>query len=83
MIQLPCDVGDKVYRIAKGNYMHDWKPFIEELTVTEISWKMNSYGKDLGWGIIADGSRYKFSSIGKSVFLTKEEAETKLGEMKC
>lgn len=77
--ELPCAVGDKVYRIDKGNYYTDWKPFVQELTVTEISWKKEKYSdKDLGFAIIADGIRYKFSSIGKSVFLTKEEAETKM-----
>lgn len=54
----------------------------KELTVTEISWKNEKYsGKDLGFAIIADGIRYKFTSIGKSVFLTKEEAEAALAKM--
>lgn len=78
-IELPCNVGDKVYRIDKGSYSSDWKPFVQELTVTEISWKKEKYSdKDLGFAIIADGIRYKFTSIGKSVFLTREEAEAKI-----
>ena len=56
------------------------EPFVQELTVTEISWKHEKYGtKDLGFAIIANGIRYKFSSIGKTVFLTREEAEKALG----
>ena len=35
-VVLPCKIGDKVYRIDKGNYHSNWKPFVEELTVTEI-----------------------------------------------
>lgn len=78
-VVMPCAIGDKVYRIDKGCYP-SWKPFIQELTVTEISWKNEKYGdKDLGFAIIANGIRYKFSSIGKSVFLTKEDAEAKFG----
>lgn len=79
-VELPCKIGDKVYRIDDGNYSSDWKPFVQELTVTEISWKKEKYGsKDLGFAIIANGIRYKFTSIGKSVFLTRKEAEAKLG----
>ena len=78
-VVLPCKIGDKVYRIDKGNYHSNWKPFVEELTVTEISWKKEKYGdKDLGFAIIASGIRYKFTSIGKSVFLTRKEAEAKM-----
>lgn len=83
-VELPCKIGDKVYRIAKGNDYFGVKPFIQELTVTEISWKKEKYGdKDLGFAIIADGIRYRFTSIGKSVFLTRKEAEAKMdGERK-
>ena len=83
-VVLPCKIGDKVYRIDKGNYHSNWKPFVQELTVTEISWKKEKYGdKDLGFAIIADGIRYKFTSIGKYVFLTRKEAEAKMdGERK-
>ena len=78
-VELPCKIGDKVYRIDKGNYHSNLKPFVEELTVTEISWKKEKYGdKDLGFAIIANGIRYKFTSIGKSVFLTRKEAEAKM-----
>ena len=83
-VELPCKIGDKVYRIDKGNYYSCYKPFIQELTVTEISWKKEKYGdKDLGFAIIADGIRYKFTSIGKSVFLARKDAEEKMyGERK-
>ena len=79
-VELPCKIGEKVYRIDNGNYSSDWKPFVQELTVTEISWKKEKYSEnDLGFAIIANGIRYKFTSIGKSVFLTRKEAEEKMG----
>ena len=81
-VVMPCSVGDRVYRIDKHGNWPDYKPFIQELTVTEISWKTEKYGdKDLGFAIIANGIRYKFTSIGKSVFLTREDAEAKLREV--
>ena len=81
-VVMPCAIGDKVYRIDKHGRWPDCKPFIQELTVTEISWKNEKYGdKDLGFAIIANGIRYKFTSIGKSVFLKREDAEAKLKEM--
>lgn len=79
-VVMPCAIGDKVYRIDKGCYP-SWKPFVQELTVTEISWKTEKCGdKDLGFAIIANGIRYKFTSIGKSVFLKREDAEAVLNK---
>ena len=79
MVELPCKVGDTVYRIDKSGCYPKYEPFVQELTVTEISWKHEKYGnKDLGFAIIANGIRYKFSSIGKTVFLNREEAEAEL-----
>lgn len=71
----PCSVGDTVYTVDETK--HKIKP----KTVVEISWKKNSCGQDLGWGVCLDrGScgvinRYKLNSLGKSWFLTEEEAQ--------
>lgn len=82
-VVLPCKIGNTVYRVAAGNYSSDYEPFVEAMRVTEISWKFQNYSdKDLGFAIIANGIRYRFSSIGKSVFLTKEEAEKYLESLK-
>lgn len=74
-IKLPCKVGDKVYTINK-------KDGIVAKTVVEISWKRDWSGTDLGWGLILSGkrsnNRYNISNIGKTVFLTYEEAEATL-----
>lgn len=68
-------VGDTVYTVSK-------KRGIEAKMVVEISWKRDWAGTDLGWGLILSGkrsnNRYNVSSIGKTVFLIKEEAEKAL-----
>ena len=83
LVALPCKVGDTVYKINHGDYAHHWKPFVQEGTVTEISCKNNRSGKALGFAIIVRLNyearvRFKFSNIGKTVFLTREEAEAAL-----
>ena len=86
-IELPCKVGDKAYVIDNGDYQSNYKPYVREKVVTEISWKYTRAGKDLGFGLILKGgnydvsSRYNISSIGKSVFFTPEKAEQALKEM--
>lgn len=66
----PVDVGDKVWYIEGGYYSKvNLKP--REITVTEISKK--KCGKTIDWAFIANGTRYKFSSLGKVVFLTEKE----------
>lgn len=78
-IRLPCKVGDTVYYI-EGAYYNSKRQTIRPIKVTEISWKCDRSGRDLGFALIANATRYKFSSIGKTVFLTKEEAEKALAE---
>ena len=75
----PCKVGDTVYYIEGAYYNSKWQT-VRPIKVTEISWKCDRSGRDLGFALIANGTRYKFSSIGKTVFLTKEEAEKALAE---
>ena len=85
LVVLPCKVGDTVYVIDKGDYTHAFKPYVRPKPVREISWKATSR-KDLGWGLILAGgdcgtsARYKLSSIGKTVFLTSEEAKAALAQ---
>ena len=73
----PCKVGDTVWYIEGGYYRKN-NLKAKPITVTEISQK-EVKGK-LQWAIIANGTRYKFTSIGKTVFLTREEAEKALKE---
>ena len=75
VIVLPVKVGDVVYTVSK-------RDGIVAKMVVEISWKRDCAGTDLGWGLILSGkrsnNRYNVSSIGKTVFLTKEQAEKAL-----
>lgn len=75
VIVLPVKVGDTVYTVSK-------RDGIVAKMVVEISWKLDWAGTDLGWGLILSGkrsnNRYNVSNIGKTVFLTKEEAEKAL-----
>lgn len=65
----PVDVGDKVWYI-NGGYYNSAHLEPREIEVTEISKKKS--GKTVDWAFIANNTRYKFSSIGKTVFLTKD-----------
>lgn len=82
LISLPCKVGDTVYYFEGGYYKNikDWK--IVSIKVTEFNIKVNRSGKLLPLAMIANGTRYPMSSIGKTVFLTKSEAEAKLKELR-
>ncbi len=75
VIVTPVKVGDAVYTVSK-------RDGIVAKKVVEISWKRDWAGTDLGWGLILSGkrsnNRYNVSSIGKTVFLTKEQAEKAL-----
>lgn len=77
VIVLPCKVGDTVYYI-EGAYYNSKRKTVKPIEVTEISWKYDTRGRNLGFALIANHTRYKFSSIGKTVFLTREAAEESL-----
>ncbi len=81
LVRLPCKVGDTVYRVNAGA-----KQPIIPMTVSEIHFlcykneravRFDAIGKkDMG------ESCYRLEDIGRIVFLTREEAEKKLEEMK-
>ena len=71
----PIKVGQTVWYI-EGGYYNSSRKRPREKTVTEINLKRQS-GKT-EWGFIADGTRYRFKSIGKTVFLAYEAAEEAL-----
>lgn len=68
-VVFPVDVGDKVWYIH-GGYYNSARLEPRQIEVTEISKK--KCGKTIDWAFIANRTRYKFSSIGKTVFLTKD-----------
>lgn len=80
---LPCKVGDTVYYFDGAYYLKNksmWK--IKPIKVTELSTKIGRSGKLYPLSIIANGTRYPLTSIGKRLFITREEAEKALEGMK-
>ena len=83
LLRLPCEVGDTLYYISDG--------FIEPCTVETIF--ISDYtDKDGNYSYMAEihfdredcpyvSTEIYFTDIGKTVFLTKAEAEQKLKEM--
>lgn len=69
IVEVPVNVCDMVYTI----YWHGVKPFIEENEVLEVSTHR----------IWIDSNCFDYNDIGKTVFLTREEAEKALAERSC
>lgn len=76
LARLPCKVGDIMFRINKGA-----KNPVIELTVTQINITRRSYNLEVIDRDCGELMCFK-NDIGKTVFLTREEAEKKLEEMK-
>lgn len=65
----PCKVGDSIFRVGNGKI---WEWLIEHIEI---------YGDEIGF--VDDGENYFTpDKIGKTVFLTKEEAEQALEGVK-
>ena len=63
----PCKVGDSIFRVGNGEI---WEWLIEHIEI---------YGDEIGF--VDDGENYFTpDKLGKTVFLTKEEAERALKE---
>lgn len=76
LVRLPCKVGDTVYVPTRN--------FISELRIIMIS--VDMHGTYFRWmlnsGIYPNLDGFSVSKLGKTVFLTREEAKNKLKEMK-
>ena len=70
LLRLPCKVGDTIYYIVFHNHT------IGKSTV--VSFKMIAEG----WAVKTNDWSYLFTDFGKTVFLTKSEAEAKLKELR-
>lgn len=77
LARLPCKVGDIMFRINKGT-----KNPVIELTVTQIDITTRSYNLEVIDRECGELMCFK-SDIGRTIFLTREEAEKKLEEMKA
>lgn len=75
LIEFPCKVGDTVYEIFKYHV----PPFIKETTIEKIVITEKGYKLKLSRNSIYETA---ISSLGKTIFLTKAEAEKKLLELR-
>lgn len=82
LVRLPCKVGDTVYRVNAGA-----KQPIIPMIVSEIHFLCYKNERALRFDAIGKEdmgeSCYRLEDIGRIVFLTHEEAERKLEEMKA
>lgn len=69
-VELPCKVGDQIFYIKNAS--------VFEYTVDKINYEFTATEN----GNIVRGIYFKPKNIGKAVFLSREEAEAKLKEIK-
>ena len=76
LVKLPCKVGDIVY-VPTRNFISELRIIMTSVDMhdTYFGWRLNS-------GIYPNLVGFSGSKLGKTVFLTREEAEKKLEEMK-
>lgn len=82
LIEMPCYVGDTMYTnySMQGWYMHRKnRPYEAKVVFVGINGVDNFMNVELGEGKML---QFRFSDIGKKVFLTKSEAEAALKESK-
>ena len=88
LLRLPCKIGDIVYHEKEYPTIH---PGIQAYQITNIMISQNKSGVWtkkyramllINGKIIDNQLNFSFDEIGKTVFLTKEEAEQALAEMK-
>ena len=80
LIEIPCYVGDIMYTnySMQGWYMHRKnRPYEAKVVFVGINGVDNFMNVELGEGKML---QFRFSDIGKKVFLTKSEAEAALKE---
>ena len=79
-VELPCKVGDDLFVISQTKDKRIL-PFINIYTCSGFTVFVKKRGID-AWCDAGNGVRtYKLNNFGKTVFLTKEDAERKLKEI--
>lgn len=73
-VELPCKVGDTVYEVFKEHK----PPFIQETTIEKIVITEKGFKLRLSRNSVYETA---ISSLGRTIFLTESEAETKLKEL--
>lgn len=74
LVELPCKVGDTVYEVFKDHK----PPFIKETTIEKIVITGKGFKLRLSRNSVYETA---ISSLGKTLFLYKAEAEAKLKEL--
>ena len=78
VIVLPCKVGDKVYVLSNGMIL---QTEIIRVKYEEEAENYSKFIRERVYVVLCNVEReFDFSDFGKTVFLTKEEAEQKLKE---
>ena len=78
LLRRPCKVGDNLYE-PRYSYVNEYKVIGIIYDIVTDKWKYElAYQNGVEWHTVICG----FDFVGKSVFLTKEEAESRLAEMK-
>lgn len=79
-VELPCKVGDTVYFATKDRFN---SATIDEITITDngMQFYWLQYDKSYEITEIWDDGTFSDKDIGKTVFLTREEAEKALKEL--
>lgn len=75
LMRLPCKVGDILFRINKGARNPIIKMKVSHITIKSKSYSIKAIEEDYGEVLFSN------NVIGKTVFLTREEAEKKLEEL--
>lgn len=70
LVKLPCQVGDAVYRPVPKTYRTYTKSTVTEISITEEGISFNT----------DKGTDWRIDTIGRTIFLTQEEAEQVLKE---
>lgn len=76
LVRLPCKVGDILFRINKGARNPIIKMKVSRITIISKSYNIKAIEEDRGEVLFSN------DVIGIKVFLTREEAENKLEELK-
>lgn len=74
LMELPCKVGDTIYEVFKNHK----PPFIQETTIEKIVITEKGFKLRLSRNSFYETA---VSSLGRTIFLTETEAETKLKEL--
>ena len=92
LLRLPCKVGDTVWVVTSPFNVFDdieydedmkdevYEAFISSVTFYKCGEQCRIYAKETNHFI---GAYFRKCDFGKTIFLTREEAEAKLAEMSC